>query len=130
MCGPWMSRLEASDVQSRPCMCLSRQSLQLAPAVLQPHRVRAVDHPDQALRGLEIVPPVRAYGLLSAYVPDIELVAFILHRVDLETQRRAYRRDVLTCRPIKQIHNRCMAITRWQLPVIGGPAERLLADYC
>ena len=64
---------------------LSQQGLQLPPAVLQPPLVRRVHHPDEAVSGLEIVPPIGSEGLLTSYVPDIELEPSVIQSLDIET---------------------------------------------
>lgn len=45
------------------------QALELAPAVVDPLTVRGVDHPDERVRLLKVVLPVRPQRLLPAHIP-------------------------------------------------------------
>ena len=70
---------------TRPDMCVSslqcwfcvyllqQQSTELLPAVVQTESVCAVHHPHQPVCALEVVPPVGAQRLLTAYIPNVQL---------------------------------------------------------
>ncbi len=74
--------------QNVVCLYLFLQELvQLGLAVLDPPLVCRVDHPDEPVRGLEVVPPVGAERLLPAHVPDVEAEPVVLHSLDVEAQR-------------------------------------------
>lgn len=48
---------------------LLEQPVQLGPAVVHAHPVGRVDDPDERVRPLKVVPPVRPQCLLAAHVP-------------------------------------------------------------
>jgi hypothetical protein len=52
-----------------------QQLVQLLLAILQPSPVGRVDDPDEAVRRLEVVTPVRPQRLLAADVPDVQVEA-------------------------------------------------------
>ena len=54
------------------------------PTVLQPPLVCRVDHPDEAVSGLEVIPPVGSQGLLAPNVPDIELKSSVVQSLDIK----------------------------------------------
>lgn len=64
----WLPRLGRC-----PAHLLHQQALELPPAVLHALAVSAVHHPDEAIRALEVVPPVGPQGLLATHVPDVQL---------------------------------------------------------
>ena len=83
--GTWKILLVGKDKESgteQPL--LLQQPLQLLPAVLQPSPVRRVDHPDEAVRRLKIVPPVGTQGLLASDIPDVELESPMVQRLNVE----------------------------------------------
>lgn len=57
----------------RPAHLLHQQALELPLAVLHALAVGAVHHPDEAVRALEVVPPVGPQGLLATHIPDVQL---------------------------------------------------------
>ena len=63
---------------------LLQQLLELLVAVLEARAVGGVDDSYQSVGLLEIVAPVRAQRRLPAHVPDVELVAAVLERLDVE----------------------------------------------
>mmetsp|Transcript_35144 Transcript_35144/g.94327 ORF Transcript_35144/g.94327 Transcript_35144/m.94327 type:complete len:351 (-) Transcript_35144:265-1317(-) len=65
---------------------LPQQIRQSVATVLQPRPVGRVDHPHQAVGGLEVVLPITPDGLLPTHVPNVELVALVLERLDVEAQ--------------------------------------------
>ena len=64
---------------------LPKQGVQLRSAVLQPPLVSRVHHPDQTVRGLEIIPPVGPQGFLAPNVPDVELESSVVESLDIKT---------------------------------------------
>ena len=65
---------------------LPQQGVQLLPTVLQPPLVCRVDHPDEAVSGLEVIPPVGPQGFLAPDVPDVELESSVVESLDIKTR--------------------------------------------
>jgi len=70
--------------------------LKFVAAVLEAKFVSAVNDPDQTVSLLEIVPPIRADGSLTANIPDIKLATLMFNCLDLESKSRCNLRGVFT----------------------------------
>lgn len=69
--------------------------MKLSLAVSQSPLVRTVHHPDNGVRLLKVVAPVRPDRLLPSHVPDVELEALVFQGLDVESECRGDGRDVL-----------------------------------
>lgn len=56
---------------------LPQQQLELCLAVVQPRAVGGIHHPDEPVRLLKVVAPVRAEGRLATHIPNVELEAAV-----------------------------------------------------
>lgn len=55
---------------------------------------------------LEIISPVGTDGLLPPHIPDVELIALVLQRFNVEAERGLDGVDVI---PVKLLHDGCLA---------------------
>ena len=82
---------------------LTEQLGQLPLAVLESEFVAAIDYPDQSIRLLEVIAPVRADRRLSSDIPDVQLEPIVLDRLNLESKCRGDFRRVFAQ---ELLHNR------------------------
>ena len=74
--------------QGRPSKpLLLQQHVELCLAVLQACAICGVDDPNETVGLFKIIAPVRAQRRLPADVPDVELEASVLQRLDVEAKR-------------------------------------------
>lgn len=66
------------------------ETVEFLSAVLDPQPVRRVDDPDQRVGLFKVVAPVRAEGLLAAYVPFCWVLAWRLITRNVKGGERAY----------------------------------------
>ena len=76
-------------------LLLEEQSLQLDLAVMEAKAITGIDHPDEAVRMLEVVAPIRPDRGLAAHIPKVQLEVVVLDGLDLEAEGRCDFRGVL-----------------------------------
>eukprot|EP00420_Gonyaulax_spinifera_P033728 CAMPEP_0197885860 /NCGR_PEP_ID=MMETSP1439-20131203/15210_1 /TAXON_ID=66791 /ORGANISM="Gonyaulax spinifera, Strain CCMP409" /LENGTH=151 /DNA_ID=CAMNT_0043505613 /DNA_START=210 /DNA_END=665 /DNA_ORIENTATION=- len=76
-------------------LVLLQQLPQLGATLFQATAVRAVNHIDQSIRGLEVIAPVRPDALLATNVPHVQLETLMYQALDIEALSRHDVRNVL-----------------------------------
>mmetsp|Transcript_124799 Transcript_124799/g.278922 ORF Transcript_124799/g.278922 Transcript_124799/m.278922 type:complete len:225 (+) Transcript_124799:43-717(+) len=103
---PWQVLLVGEDEECGTGEALLlQQPGQLVTAIGKAGSVRGVYHPNEAIGGLEVVPPIAADRLLPAHIPYVQLVALILEGLDVEAKRRRHGVDGL---PIELLEDGCL----------------------
>ena len=87
-------------------LLVDEERRELVAARVEAPLVRAVDDPDQPVGDLEVVAPVCADRLLAADVPEVEVEAAVLERLDVEAERRL---DGVRGLVVELLHDRRLA---------------------
>ena len=65
-------------------LLLEQQPLQLGLTVLKSQPVAGIDDPDETIRVLEVIAPIRPDGRLASDIPEVEFEVGMLNCLDLE----------------------------------------------
>lgn len=75
--------------------------MELLLALIEPMKIGRVDHPDQCIGLIIVILPVISNGLLTAHIPEVQLVASEFKGFDVEPQSWADRIDIFITYPLE-----------------------------
>lgn len=70
--------------------------MQLSFSILKSKFVGTIDNPNDSICLLEIISPIRTNSSLTSHIPNIQFIALVLQRFDIESECWRYLIDILS----------------------------------